>query len=199
MNADKTRRDDEEEVLITFAVEPLHDRATLERYIAEYPQYTQALIDCAIELMLESARPEAELAPDDAVVDQAWVRFQAAMAPADAARSAVADPFAKVGPTLFKAIAKRLDLSSLFLVRVRGRAISAATYPQRFIQRLAGELETSPMALLDFLRTPPTMAPGLSFRSDMKPEVADQISFETAVETSQLSPAQKGALLNLKD
>lgn len=198
MTADNTRPD-EEEVLMSFAVEPLHDRATLERYIAEYPQYTQALIDCAIELMLDSARPEAELAPNDAVVDLAWERFQAAMAPPDVTPEVVADPFAKVGPTMFKAIAKRLDLSSLFLVRVRGRAIAAATYPQRFIQRLAGELETSPMALLDFLRAPPTMAPGLSFRSAVKPEVADQISFETAVETSQLNPAQKDALLNLRD
>lgn len=198
MTADNMRTD-EEEVLMTFAVEPLHDRATLERYIAEYPQYRQALVDCAIEMMVDSARPEVELAPNDAVVDQAWARFQAEMAPADAAPEVVTDPFAKVGPTLFKALAKRMDLSSLFLVRVRGRAIAAATYPQRFIQRLAGELETSPKALLDFLRAPPTMAPGLSFRAAVKPEVADQISFETAVETSQLSPAQKDALLNLKD
>lgn len=198
MTADKMRPD-EEEVLMTFAVEPLHDRATLERYIAEYPQYTQALIDCVVELMLDSARPEVELAPNDAVVDQAWERFQAAMAPADPAPEVVTDPFAKVGPNLFKALAKRMDLSSLFLVRVRNRAISAATYPQRFIQRLADELKTSPKALVDFLRAPPTMAPGLSFRSAVKPEVADQISFEAAVDTSQLSPAQKDALLNLKD
>lgn len=198
MTAENTRPD-EEEVLMTFAVEPLHDRATLERYIEEYPQYTQALIDCAVELMLDSARPDTELAPNETVVDQAWARFQAAMAPADAVPEVVTDPFAKVGPTLLKALVKRMDLNSLFLVRVRSRAIAAATYPQRFIQRLADELETSPKALMDFLRAPPTMEPGLSFRSVVKPEVVDQISFEAAVDSSQLGPAQKDALLNLKD
>lgn len=192
-------RSDEDEVLITFAIEPAHDRATLERYIAEYPQYTQALIDCAIELMLASTRPEAEPTRSEAVVDKAWKQFQAAMAPIDEAPEIVIDPFAKLGPASSKALAQRMDITSLFLLRVRNRAIAVVTYPQRFIQQLADELQTSPNALLDYLRTPPTMAPGLSFRSAAKPEVADQVSFEKAVETSQLSSTQKDALLNFKD
>jgi len=38
-----------------------------------------------------------------------------------------------------------------------------------------------------------------SFRSNVKPEVAAQISFEQALETSQLTPAQKAALQSFRD
>lgn len=38
----------EEEVLLAFAVEPTHDRKTLERYLSEFPEHSIALVDCSI-------------------------------------------------------------------------------------------------------------------------------------------------------
>lgn len=47
--------------------------------------------------------------------------------------------------------------------------------------------------------SPPTMVSSQSFRSNVKPEVAAQISFEQALETSQLTAAQKVTLQTFRD
>lgn len=192
-------RIDEEEVLLAFSVEPQHDRATLEHYLNLYPEHALALVDCSIELMMDASRPGEEVQiSSDQVVDQAWQQFQAAMGSAQGT-AAVANPFAQLQPTAFKSIARKLDISNLFLIRVRERAIDASTIPRRFIQKLAAELGATAEAVSDYLRSAPTMASSQSFRSHVKPEVGAQIPFEKAVETSQLTPTQKEALQALRD
>ena len=197
MSAEHSRLD-EEEVLLAFSVEPTHDRATLEHYLAQYPEHAQALVDCLIELMLNASRAGEDVqVSSDKVVEQAWRQFQAAMG--SASGSVNANPFAQLTPTAFKSMAKRLDISNLFLIRVRERAIDAATIPGRLVQRLAAELGATADAVSAYLGSPPAMVSSQSFRSNVKPAVAAQISFEQAVETSQLKPAQKEALRALRD
>ena len=189
---------DEEEVLLAFSAEHKHDRATLERYLSQFPEHAQALVDCSIELMMNvSLASEDVRVPSDQVVEKAWQQFQAAMGSIQS--TAVANPFAQLTPTAFKTVAKRLDISNLFLIRVRERAIDAATIPWRFVQRLATELGATADAVSAYLRSPPAMVSNQSFRSNVKPEVSAQISFEQAVDTSQLTPAQKDALHALGD
>lgn len=195
---DEYPRLDEEEVLLAFSVEPTHDSATLEHYLSQYPEHTQALVDCSIELMMNASRAGEDVqVSSDQVVEQAWRQFQAAMGSAQS--SVIANPFAQLTPTAFKSMAKRLDISNLFLIRVRERAIDAATIPRRLVQRLAAELGATADAVSAYLGSPPSITSGQSFRSNVKPEVAAQISFEQAVETSQLTPAQKEALRALRD
>ena len=198
MNTENSRLD-EEEVLLAFSVEPRHDRATLEHYLNQYPEHALALVDCSIEMMMDASHSDDEVqVSSDQVADQAWRQFQAAMGSVQGT-AAIANPFAQLQPTAFKSIAKRLDVSNLFLIRVRERAIDAATFPRRFVQQLAAELGATVDAVSAYLRSPPTMASSLSFRSNEKPEVAAQIPFDQAVETSQLTPSQKEALQALRD
>ena len=198
MNTENSRLD-EEEVLLAFSVEPRHDRATLEHYLNQYPEHALALVDCSIEMMMDASHSDDEVqVSSDQVADQAWRQFQAAMGSVQGT-AAIANPFAQLQPTAFKSIAKRLDVSNLFLIRVRERAIDAATFPRRFVQQLAAELGATVDAVSAYLRSPPTMASSLSFRSNVKPEVTAQIPFNQAVETSQLTPAQKEALQALGD
>lgn len=190
---------DEEEVLLAFSVEPTHDRATLEHYLSQYPEHAQAIVDCSIELMVHaSSSGEDVLVSSGQVVDQAWHQFQAAMGSAQNT-AVIINPFAQLQPTAFKSMARKLNISNLFLIRVRERAIDAATIPQRFVQQLAAELDATAESVSNYLRSPPAMVSSLSFRSNLKPEVGAQIPFEQAVETSQLTPAQKEALQALRD
>lgn len=190
---------DEEEVLLAFSVEPTHDRVTLERYLDQYPEHTQALVDCSVELMVHASRASEDVwVSSDQVVDQAWRQFQAAMGSAQST-AAIANPFAQLQPTAFKSLARKLNISTLFLIRVNERAIDFATIPRRFVQQLAAELGATADAVSTYLRSPPTMASNLSFRSNVKPEVAAQIPFDQAIETSQLTPAQKETLQALRD
>jgi hypothetical protein len=41
-----------EEVLLAFAVEPVRDRATLERYLELYPRFAEDLVDLSHELRI---------------------------------------------------------------------------------------------------------------------------------------------------
>lgn len=197
MSTSKPFAADEESVLMAFSMEPRHGRETLERYIREYPQHATALIDCSIDLLQE---PPADDAPatvvSDSAVDKAWQRFERAVQQPDAE---VANPFAKLNTSSFKSLARSLDVSNLFLMRVRDRAISATTIPARFVEKLASELGSTAQAVGAYLQGPPGMVSGHAFRSSMKPSVGEQITFDQAVATSQLTPEQQATLKALSD
>lgn len=187
----------EEEVLLAFSVEPTHDRKTLEKYLTDYPEHAEALIACSIELLVDVTRSVETAATSENAVDLAWRRFRSAVSQPE--ESSVLNPFATLNPTAFKLLAKKLGINNLLLIRLRDRAIVAATIPRRFVQRLATELGATTDAVMDYLRSPPAMVSGHSFRSTVKPSVTEQISFEKAVETSQLTPDQQEALRAMKD
>ena len=197
MTTSKQFAADEESVLMAFSMEPSHGRETLERYIKEYPQHATALIDCSIDLLHASPAEDvsATVVPDSAV-DKAWQRFERAVQQTDAE---VVNPFAKLNTSGFKSLARRLDVSNLFLMRVRDRAISAATIPARFIEKLASELGATAQAVAAYLQGPPGMVSGHAFRSSMKPSMGEQITFDQAVATSQLTAQQQATLKALSD
>lgn len=197
MSTSKPFAADEESVLMAFSMEASHGRETLERYIREYPQHATALIDCSIDLLHEppAADVSATDVPDSAV-DKAWQRFERAVQQPDVE---VANPFAKLNTSSFKSLARSLDVSNLFLMRVRDRAIRAATIPARFIERLASELGATVQAVGAYLQGPPGMVSGQAFRSSVKPSVGEQITFDQAVATSQLTPEQQAILKALSD
>lgn len=188
---------DEESVLMAFSMEPSHGRETLERYIREYPQHATALIDCSVDLLHEPPVEDVSATVvSDSAVAKAWQRFERAVQQTNAE---VANPFATLNQTGFKSLARSLDVSSLFLMRVRDRAISAATIPARFIEKLASELGATAQAVGAYLQGPPSMVSGHAFRSSVKPSVGEQITFDQAVAASQLTPEQQAALKALSD
>lgn len=197
MSTPKPFAADEESVLMAFSMEPSHDRETLERYITEYPQHAIALIDCSIDLLHEL--PEADVSATevpDSVVDRAWQRFEGAVQQTD---PEVANPFAKLNTSSFKSLARRLDVSNLFLMRVRDRAIRFTTIPSRFVEKLASELGADVQAVGAYLQGPPGMVSGPALRSSVKPSIGEQITFDQAVATSQLTPEQQATLMGLSD
>lgn len=188
---------DEESVLMMFCIEPSHTKETLERYISEYPQYAAALIDCSIDLLRQpSVESVSATVISDNAVDHAWKRFERAVQRTGAE---VANPFAKLNSTGFKSLARNLGVSNLFLMRVRDRAISAATIPARFIDKLASELGATAQAVGAYLQGPPGTVSGNAFRSGVRPSVGEQITFDQAVGTSQLTPEQQAILKALSD
>lgn len=197
MTAEQHSRPSEEEVLLTFSVEPTHDRETLEQYLKEYPEHAKALVTCSIELMVDATRSDDVAVTSENAVDRAWQRFQAVVSQSDDVL--VTNPFATLNPTAFRSLARKLDITNLLLIRLRDRAIVAATIPRRFVQRLATELGATAEAVMDYLQSPPAMVSGHSFRSAVKPAVTEQISFAEAIEMSQLTPAQLDALKALQD
>lgn len=127
---------------------------------------------------------------------EAWQRFERAVQQLDAE---IANPFAQLNTSGFKALARSLDVSNLFLMRVRDRAIRVATIPAQFVEMLASELGATVQTVGAYLQGPPGMVSGQAFRSSVKPSVGEQITFDQAVETSQLTPEQQATLKALSD
>lgn len=189
---------DEEEVLFSFSAEPNHDRKTLERYLLAYPAYAEALVDYSIELMRDTTSVSEEIiAPLESSIDHAWQQFQAAVV--QPLEASVANAFTALDTPGFRTLATRLNINNLLLIRLRDRAISAATIPSRFVQLLAAELGVAVEACTAYLNCPPAMVSEQSFRSSVKPAVTEQISFEKALATSQLTQLQQDTLKALQD
>lgn len=186
----------EEEIILAFAVEPIHDRKTLERYLSEYPEYSEALVDCSIELMLDTNQRKSVADSMEETVENAWQRFQTIMNVDD---NVPVNPFAKINPTSFKSLAKRLDISNLFLIRLRDRAIEPITIPMRFIERIATEMQVTADTISAFFNSSPSLTLNNSLRTSFETKVVTQISFEEAIETSQLTESQKNMLKELVD
>lgn len=188
-------RSNEEEVLLAYSVEPMHDRATLERYLSKYPDHASALVDCTLELMMLPA----EISPvwvAESAVEAGWKKFQASLA---AVEGAVENPFARLSPMAFKKLAARLEINNLLLLRIRDRAIRAASMPRAFVRRLAAELGMSVNKVMEYLEGPPNLATASSFRSATKPAAPAQIEFKDAVKSSQLTNEQQKTLLAMED
>lgn len=184
----------EEEVLLAFAVEPKRDRATLERYLAEYPEYASALVDCALEIVTLPT----EISPvtvAESEVEAAWQKFRTDLAPTS--KTAEESPFAKLTPTAFRNLAAQLGINNLLLVRIRDRGIRAASIPVAFVRQLAGELKSPFDVVAGYLERPPSLAAASAFRSAGKPTATSQVEFADAVKSSQLSPEQQKRLLTL--
>lgn len=197
MSTSKTFAADEESVLMAFSMEPNHDRETLERYIRECPQHAAALIDCSIDLLHgPPAEDDSATVMSDDALDKAWRRFERAVRQTNAE---FANPFAKLNPTGFKSLARSLDVSNLFLMRVRDRAIDAASIPALFIEKLASELGATAQAVESYLQGPPGIVSGHAFRSSVKPSVGNQITFDQAVANSQLTSEQQATLKALSE
>lgn len=167
---DKSPRQD---VLDAFAVEPDAGRATLERYLCDYPQFATELLDLSRMLALQPRDDESPLSADDQTrIDAAWLRHAAA------APASVIDPFYSLSVPELREIASRLGVPRQVLAAFRNRRISMSSVPPRFLKQLAELVDTSTEHLVRALSIPPAPDPAHSFRSDQKPILPEAVSFE---------------------
>lgn len=67
-----------EDVLDAYSVEEDTGSATLQRYLRDYPEYAEELVDLSRELSRFSAHCSEPLTADDhALIDEAWKRHPA--------------------------------------------------------------------------------------------------------------------------
>lgn len=193
-----------DEVLYAFAVEPNRGAKTLGEYLTNYPQYRDELINLSIELLSEPSQEDITI--DSKVgegVPQAWEKFQSTLSASDpVSRSEVAcieNPLAVLDKKSFRDLAERLGLSRVFLTRLRDQTITFSSIPIRFIEVVADAINVSIDTMMAALDRPATISSAQSFKADGKPTAPEPISFDEAIETSNLSEEQKAALRAFKD
>ena len=177
-----------EDVLLAFAVEPSHDRATLERYLKRYPQYAVDLIDLLSELR-QSPSPGTDIRDDEAAASRAWNAFTTTVPRAEDFVSS--DPFAAFRGIAFVALAKTLRVPRSVLIALRDRLVIVASIPTPFFARLVHATRSTAEEFRRYLDLPPVVAPAASYKSNQKPEAPTKVSFEQLLDNSGLTAEQK--------
>jgi len=173
-----------DDVLEAFGCEPETGRVTLERYLRDYPEYAEAVLDFATELSREDVvRKEPLSEREQALIEKSWVKH------VKAAPKMVADPFADVSALELGRIAKLLEVPKQVLTAFRDRTIEATSIPERFAKRLAAEIHSDLEILKAFLATPPVLSSARSRKSDSKPKIGGRKTFEQVLTDAGVAPA----------
>jgi hypothetical protein len=190
------------------------DPELLDDFVRRYPEHALALTDFAVELVVDSLRPQAEEQAADTsrvspAVSRAMSKFQNALhglqarktnsVVQNATRSAsVGNPFARYDPKGFRQLTQDLHANSLFTCKLRDRGIKPTTMTDGFQRFVAEKMEIPHEAIsAHFAASAPTIPLGQHHKADQKPEAGCQQSFEEAVRSSGLTEEQQRFLLNL--
>jgi ATP-dependent protease HslVU (ClpYQ) peptidase subunit len=66
----------EEDVLYSFAVEPIHDQGTLDQYLQDYPEHADQLLSLSYELSKQECTDDSLTSDNDlALIEKAWQRY----------------------------------------------------------------------------------------------------------------------------
>lgn len=182
-----------EDVLDAFAVEPNHDRETLERYLREYPDFALALIDLSRELSRSGFESEEELSADDlARINTAWTTH------VSSAPQVSDDPLSSLSISELRELAKQLDVPRQVISAFREKRVVPLSVPRSFLTKMAHALECTFDILTASIAPEPSFSAGRSHKSDVKPSSDTLISFEQILIDAGV-PAEKRQLLMADD
>ncbi|MBP1886536.1 hypothetical protein [Sinorhizobium mexicanum] len=174
---------DIENILAAFAVEPNHDKETLDRYLTTYPDLRSDLLNLLLELDFDDAS-EIPLDLDSPVVAASWSRFsQITGEPLSAKR-------------FTKDVATTIGVKTAVIMQLRDRAVIFASIPKRFLARLAQALGTGIEELTSYLNAPRVLAAGASYKADTKPNVTSQMELASVLAQCGHTPEEIAELVD---
>lgn len=189
---------------------PVPDAKTLDEFVRRYPQHADALTDFAVQLALDAGIEVDE--EDDETVDGLVspavsraishfqnIAFELEKSAGTGAAEAVANPLARLSRDEFRAYAATLDVTPVFVMKLRDRQIEPDTIISRpgFCKVAADGLNIPVEAMIAHLGAEPAMPLQQRFKAEEKPVVPKRETFEEAVQSSGLTPEQQRRLLEL--
>jgi hypothetical protein len=202
------------DVLYAFSLaKPVPDARLLDEFVRRYPDYAAEITDFAIELAIDAAQggdadvQEAESAVSPAV-SRAMSRFQNRLfalrqdevsgSTTSAATSySVENPFAALDRAAFRGLANRLDVSTLFVTKLRDRQIDPSTMTTGFRKRVANELSVPLDVIVAHFAARPEAQFRQFYKAEQKPTAVAWQSFEEAVRSSGLTDEQQRHLMKM--
>jgi len=179
-----------DEVLDAFAVEPVHNRTTLERYLRDYPQYASELVDLSREVSRIVGENERSLtAHEEALIDTAWQNY--ALIEAESTN----DPLADLSVPQLREVAHVLGVPRQVITAFRERRVKLESVPKPFIAALSSALSCPVDLLLSGLSAPSGTAFARSYKADVKPSAEELILFEQLLIDAGVSEAKRVELL----
>lgn len=174
-------------VLRAFAMDFEPGAGVLQRYIAQYPEHSIALIDLSRELTREFDDDLPPGAAEFDLVAAGMARLRENTITLEALQAAPAKVFTEA----FELLALPMQVGLAF----RERRIAVATLPQRLAAKVAEALKTSTETLLSYLVLP-AMAPAARARkSTVRPTAPEKVSLERVLRDAGLDEQSISNLL----
>jgi hypothetical protein len=178
---------DREDVLYAFAVEPTAGRDTLERYLRDYPEYTDELIDLSYELSREVSEDETPLSEvDHALINWAWQQY------VGAASKEVTNPLSIAQQ---RELAQCLNVPRQVITAFRDRRVEIISVPLTFLERLADALNSTVEILTNVLVQSSSPDLARSYKADDRPAASRQVSFKQILTEANVPPEKQALLL----
>jgi hypothetical protein len=176
-----------DEVLRAFAMDFEPGAGVLQRYIAQYPEHSLALIDLSMELTREFDDDVRPGAAELDLVAAGMARLRESLVTLQVLQGAPAKTFADA--------IKVLSLPMQVGLAFRERRIDVATLPQRILARMAEALQTSTETLLSYLALPPEAPLARARKSVVKPVAPAKVSFERVLQDAGVDEESISKLL----
>ncbi len=159
-----------DDVLRAFAMDFEPGDGVLQRYLAQYPEHSSALINLTMELTREF--------DDDVPPGAAEIDFVAAGMARLREDTATLQSLQAAPPRPSSDAIKVLSLPMQVGLAFRERRIEVATLPRRVLVKMAEALHTSTETLLSYLALPPEAPVARAKKSAVKPAGPEKVPFE---------------------
>jgi len=180
-----------EDVLNAYAIEATHDRATLERYLREFPQYAVELAHLSHELSRTDIKVGDLTEQDCIAIDEAWKQYsQSAPAPTRI--------FISLSVPQLRELSNTLGVPRQIITAFREHKVLASSIPGRFLTHMASALNTTMEAIRTELSLPLEVSFVRSHKSDEKPTLVAPVTFEQLLIDAQV-PVERRAELMAND
>lgn len=204
----------ENDVLYEFALGYEHpDPQRLDEFVRAHPTYADALTTLAIELVIDRAADAEPVASekfdstDEALLSKAMshlqnrlyvIRTGQASVHPESGHTKPRDLFGSRSREQMQALTSKLQVSLLFLRRLRDCEIRADTMTPGFIREVAEATEEAQIDVSRYFARPSSqLSPNVFYKSIVTPTAGQQITFEDAVRSSGLTAEQQARLLAL--
>jgi hypothetical protein len=210
INRVTTRLDDALYALAQAGAIP--DAAVLDKLVRQYPDHAETLTEMAIELALDALSDESaeeisavSTGTTSPAVAEAMSHFHnrlyavkiAERTAKTRADAPLLNPFAALDRSQLRSLGERLNVNTVFVLKLRDRLIEAETIPESFRKTIAEELKAPFDIVAAHFSGRAVVAVSAHYKADGKPEAGQKQPFEEAVKNSGLSVDQQTFLLNL--
>lgn len=194
MSNENKKRTADEAVLMAFSVEPEHDVATLQRYLAKYPHLTSDLLDLSMELQLsnlDDAESDGDLATQD--LDRSWAIFNEMLT--EGARELSAEEARSIESSFMSPAMREIGLPISALQAIKSGGVLSEGFPARWLTKIASVGDVAADRLRRYLDRPSRLSPSVSYKSDGKPAAGEKVSFRELIASADLTDREKAEIL----
>lgn len=185
----KDQNTSRENVLRDFAIEFEPSKNILQKFLREFPEYTNELVDLSFELSHKIDEYEPLTVDDKKSIETAMERFRKGLNQQSEQIN--------ISPQSFLNAAKLLNLPRQVLMAFGGRKVELDSIPSHFLNNLALALEVTTNQLRSFLTLPPQVAPNSrSYKSNVKPTAPSKVAFEKILHDALIPEEQIQEIMN---